>query len=156
MRGAVRNGRPYRDSDFEARSSTDVKIGVAHLQQDATSLLVSIASPFARLVRSSSGVFRKSLQVVSLGCLIGLSLLYPFVESIDRWDGPGPASDTEIQIIVLLTFAGSVFVLARVAAALLRTSTPTDNFSWVLTQSLHTTPIPVLTSSHSPPATLRI
>jgi len=59
-------------------------------------------------------VLRKAFQVASLACLIALSLLYPIIESLDRWDAPGPSSDSEITIIVLLTFVGMVFVLGHV------------------------------------------
>ena len=55
----------------------------------------------------------KVLQLVSLASLAMVALLYPLLESLDGLDSPIPASDLEIQIIVLLTFVGFVFVLAH-------------------------------------------
>jgi hypothetical protein len=101
-------------------------------------------------------VLRKGLQLASLAGLIALSLLYPLIESMDRWDAPGPASDTEIQVIAVLTLAGTMFVLAQLAATLLRASSVIDHFSSLFTQSVHAMPILVPTISHSPPAALRI
>lgn len=50
---------------------------------------------------SMVAVLGKAFKIVSLACLAGLCLLYPFIELLDRWDAPGPSSDSEIQIIVL-------------------------------------------------------
>jgi hypothetical protein len=61
-------------------------------------------------------VLRRWLQFASLGCLTGLCLFYPLIESMDDFDSPVPASDLEIEIIVLLTFVGVVFVLAHLLA----------------------------------------
>jgi hypothetical protein len=61
---------------------------------------------------------RRAFQIVSLVCLAGLSLLYPWLESLDPWDSPEPSSDAEIQFIVLLTFVGIMFVLAHLLATL--------------------------------------
>ena len=63
-------------------------------------------------------VYRKAFQIASLVCLVGLSLLYPLIEWLDRWDAPGPFSDSEIQIIVLLAFLGLVILLGRRLASL--------------------------------------
>ena len=71
-----------------------------------------------RVVISKALVLRKGFQIVSLVCLVGLSLLYPIIELLDRWDAPGPSSDSEIQIIVLLAFVGLVFLLGRRLASL--------------------------------------
>ncbi|HEY6969590.1 MAG TPA: hypothetical protein VJA94_10325 [Candidatus Angelobacter sp.] len=63
-------------------------------------------------------MLRRVLQLASLASLAGLSLLYPLVESLDSFDSPVPASDLEIEVIVLLTFVGIVFVLAHVLVLL--------------------------------------
>lgn len=51
------------------------------------------------------------LQLATLICLGALSLLYPLIELVDRWDAPGPSSDSELEIIIFLTFVGIVFLL---------------------------------------------
>src|SRR5215467_5205387 len=61
---------------------------------------------------------RRVLQVASLAALVGLSLFYPLIESLDGWDSPLPASDLEINVIGLLTFVGVAFVLAHILASL--------------------------------------
>lgn len=63
-------------------------------------------------------MLRRVLQLASLASLAGLSLLYPLIESLDSFDSPVPASDLEIEIIVLLTFVGIVFVLAHLLISL--------------------------------------
>ena len=61
---------------------------------------------------------RRVLQLASLAALVGLSLFYPLIESLDGWDSPLPASDLEINVIGLLTFVGVAFVLAHFLASL--------------------------------------
>lgn len=61
---------------------------------------------------------RRVLQLASLAGLVGLSLFYPLIESLDGWDSPLPASDLEINVIGLLTFVGVAFVLAHFLASL--------------------------------------
>lgn len=56
---------------------------------------------------------RRTLTLVSLICLATLAVFYPAIEALDRWDAPGPFSDSEIQIIAVLTLVGAMFVLAR-------------------------------------------
>lgn len=56
---------------------------------------------------------RRILTVASLVCLAGLAVFYPVIEGLDRWDAPGPFSDSEIQIIAVLTLVGAMFLLAR-------------------------------------------
>jgi formate hydrogenlyase subunit 3/multisubunit Na+/H+ antiporter MnhD subunit len=63
-------------------------------------------------------VLGKAFKIASLACLVGLSLLYPFIELLDRWDAPGPSSDSEIQIIVLLTFVGIMILMGHLHASL--------------------------------------
>ena len=58
------------------------------------------------------------LPIASLISLAALSLLYPFIEMLDRWDAPGPSTDSEIEIIVLPTFIGLIFVLRHILAKL--------------------------------------
>jgi len=57
------------------------------------------------------------LQLASLASLAGLSLLYPLIESLDSFDSPLPASDLEIELIVLFTFVGIMFLLAHLLAS---------------------------------------
>lgn len=65
---------------------------------------------------------RRIFQVGVLVCLASVAFSYPAIESLDRWDGPGPDSDSEIYIIALFTVLGISFVvgdlLARLAATL--------------------------------------
>ena len=61
---------------------------------------------------------RNSLQIVVLVCLIAFALAYPLIESLDHWDAPTPASDSELQAIVVLTFAGAIFLLKQMLATL--------------------------------------
>lgn len=68
------------------------------------------------LYYSTLAVIRRVLQFVSLTCLAILCLFYPLIESLDGFDSPLPAADLEIEIIVLLTFVGIVFVLAHLLA----------------------------------------
>jgi hypothetical protein len=63
-------------------------------------------------------VVRRVVQFASLAALVGLSLFYPLIESLDGWDSPLPASDLEINVIGLLTFVGVAFVLAHFLASL--------------------------------------
>src|ERR1700738_2604146 len=58
-------------------------------------------------------MFRRNLQIVVLVSLVALALAYPIIESLDYWDLPGPPSDTELQEIALLTFAGALFLVTR-------------------------------------------
>lgn len=60
---------------------------------------------------------RRALQLASLACLAMLCLFYPVVESLDAMDSPVPAADFEIEIIVLLTFIGIVFLLTQLLAS---------------------------------------
>jgi len=88
-----------------------------------------------------------------------LALFYPLLESLDHFDSPIPASDLEIQIIVLLTFVGLVFVLAHLLVSV-ATSAVMDVFRYLGGQSrvligmksLIFSPL----SSPSPPLPLRI
>lgn len=61
---------------------------------------------------------RQTLQIVVLVCLVAFALAYPVIEALDRWDAPTPASDSELQAIVVLTFAGAIFLLTQMLAAL--------------------------------------
>ena len=103
-------------------------------------------------------VLDKTFQLASLTCLVGMLLLYPVIELLDRWDAPGPSSDSELQIILLLTFAGLMFLLKHIltfAAFVLRGVLPN-----LYRPFAPTTPAPVLTLSQritaSPPIPLRI
>lgn len=70
--------------------------------------------------RSMKLVVRRILTVATLMCLATLAVFYPVIEALDRWDAPGPSSDSEIQIIALLTLVGAMFVLARLLVTLVR------------------------------------
>ena len=61
---------------------------------------------------------RKTLQIAVLVCLAAFALAYPVIESLDHWDAPTPASDSELQAIVVLTFAGAIFLLTQMLGAL--------------------------------------
>jgi hypothetical protein len=80
-----------------------------------------LAQRIARLsiegVGSSFLVSRKTLQIVVLVCLVAFALAYPAIESLDHWDAANPACDSELEAIVALTFAGSVFLVTLVVAA---------------------------------------
>ena len=58
-------------------------------------------------------VSRKALQIAVLVCLVGLVLAYPAIECLDHWDAPAPASDSELEFISVLTFAGAIFLLTQ-------------------------------------------
>jgi hypothetical protein len=77
-----------------------------------------LAWPFIGVVLLKGAVLNKSFQTASLTSLVGLSLFYPLIESLDRWDGPGPPSDSELQVIVILTFVGIVILLAHLCSSL--------------------------------------
>ena len=62
-------------------------------------------------------MLRRLLQLASLASLATLCLFYPLIESLDGFDSPIPASDLEIEFIVVLTFVGVVFVLAHLLAS---------------------------------------
>jgi hypothetical protein len=63
-------------------------------------------------------VSRKNLQIVVLICLVAFALAYPVIESLDHWDAASPASDSELEVIVVLTFAGAIFLFTQMLAAL--------------------------------------
>ncbi|MCU1299972.1 MAG: hypothetical protein JWQ87_256 [Candidatus Sulfotelmatobacter sp.] len=60
----------------------------------------------------------KTPQIVVLVCLVAFALAYPVIESLDHWDAPTPASDSELQAIVVLTFAGAIFLSTQMLGAL--------------------------------------
>jgi hypothetical protein len=53
---------------------------------------------------------------VVLVFLIAFVLAYPVIESRDQWDPPGPASDSELEFIGVLTLAGAIFLLPQLLA----------------------------------------
>ena len=61
---------------------------------------------------------RKTLQIVVLVCLVAFVLAYPVIESRDHWDPPGPASDSELEFIGVLTFAGAIVLLTQLLTML--------------------------------------
>ena len=83
---------------------------------------VSTTSAVARLLKvlvgSHSVVSRKTFQIVVLVGLVAFALAYPVIESLDHWDAPSPAADSELQAIVVLTFAGAIFLVTQKLAAL--------------------------------------
>lgn len=74
------------------------------------------------VVGSHSIVSRKTLQIVVLASLVAFALAYPVVESLDHWDVPTPASDSELQAVVVLTFAGAIVLVTQKFAVLALTS----------------------------------
>jgi len=58
-------------------------------------------------------VSHKTFQIVVLVCLVAFVLAYPVIESHDQWDPPNPASDSELELIGLLTLAGAVVLLTQ-------------------------------------------
>ena len=67
---------------------------------------------------------RKILQIVILVCLVALALAYPLIESLDRWDAAGPASDSELEGIGVLTLVGVICLLTQLLAFLAAASSP--------------------------------
>jgi len=55
---------------------------------------------------------------VLLVSLVTLAVAYPFIESMDHWDAPDPASDTELALINLLAFVCLFFLLAQLLVEL--------------------------------------
>ena len=74
---------------------------------------------FFRRCRNIKSVVRRILTVANLLILSAFSVLYPLIEGLDQWDSPSPSSDSEIQIIALLTLVGMIFVLARLLVTLI-------------------------------------
>jgi hypothetical protein len=81
-----------------------------------TLLIVVITSPFR--------VSRKILQIVILVCLVALALAYPLIESLDHWDAAGPASDSELEGIVVLTLAGVIWLFTQLQVFLAVAASP--------------------------------
>ncbi len=70
------------------------------------------------VIGSQSVVSRKTFQIVVLVCLVAFALAYPAIESLDHWDAPSPSSDSELEVICVLTFVGAIFLLRQGLAAL--------------------------------------
>ncbi len=77
-----------------------------------------LASLMVGVVGSKSVVSRKTLQIVVLLCLVAFVLAYPVIESRDHWDPPGPSSDSELEFIGVLTFAGAIVLLTQLLTIL--------------------------------------
>jgi hypothetical protein len=77
-----------------------------------------LASLATGVVASQLVVSRRTLQIGVLLCLIAFVLAYPVIEARDHWDQPGPASDTELEFIAVLTFAGAIFLLTQLLIVL--------------------------------------
>lgn len=56
---------------------------------------------------------RKAFQLGVLVCLMALVVAYPAIEYVDHWDAPGPASDSELQYIGVLTVVGAIALFTR-------------------------------------------
>ena len=109
------------------------------------------------VVASILVVSRTTLQIVVLLCLVAFALAYPVIESLDRWDAPTPASDSELQAIVVLTFAGAIFLLTQMLGALsasIATRPPTG----LCFRALWKNHVALFSPDHtaSPPVALRI
>src|SRR5690349_16429343 len=70
------------------------------------------------LVASGLVVSRRTLQIVVLVSLVAFAFAYPLIESLDRWDAAGPASDSELQAIGVLALAGVTCLLTQLLAFL--------------------------------------
>lgn len=101
----------------------------------------------------------KVIQITSLVSLLALSVLYPLIESLDRWDALTPGSDSEIQIIAILTFAAVGFLVGHlltllamsvVSKVLARLTSPRDTPVCVVVFSTYSS------ITTSPPISLRI
>ena len=95
-------------------------------------------------------MLRQVIQITSLVSLLALSVLYPLIESLDRWDAPTPGSDSEIQIIAILTFAAVGFLVGHLLT-LLATSVVSKVLAHL--RSLRHTPICMVVFSSYPPVT---
>ena len=119
-----------------------------------------LAWPRIWVLASKGIVFVKAFKIASVVCLLSLSLLYPLIEWLDHWDAPGPSSDSEIQIIALLTLVGIVFLVgdfftslssvSMLAALLFNLLPPMDNPRHTFFLILNPTVMP------QPPLALRI
>jgi hypothetical protein len=69
-------------------------------------------------------VSRKILQIAVLVCLVAFAFAYPLIESLDHWDAAGPASDSELEGIGVLTLAGVICLLTQLLAVLAATASP--------------------------------
>lgn len=95
------------------RSSRQTRSGAFHASRQA-----QLASFATGVVASHLVVSRKTLQIGVLVCLVAFVLAYPVIESADHWDPPGPASDSELEFIGVLTFAGAIFLLTQLLTIL--------------------------------------
>ena len=105
------------------------------------------------------GKVLRVLRFTSLASLAMLTLFYPLIESLDGFDSPIPASDLEIQVIVLLTFVGVVFVLAHLlVSAAISAAVDVSRYLGVQSRVLIGIKPPLCNplSSPSPPLPLRI
>lgn len=104
-------------------------------------------------------MLRRVLQLASLASLTIVCLLYPLFESLDGFDLPVPASDLEIEIIVLLTFVGIVFLLAHLLASVV-ISVVMDTLRYLMARIITPAQMADLSfhplQSPSPPLPLRI
>jgi hypothetical protein len=104
-------------------------------------------------------MLRRVLQLVSFVSLAGLALFYPLIESLDGFDSQVPASDFEIELIVMLTFVGIMFVLGHLVA-LVAVSLLMQVLQYLRSRMRAAFEIPVLAFSPqltpSPPVPLRI
>jgi len=94
------------------------ELDVPDCRQYGTVSAPAVASLLTADVASHPVVSRKIPQIVVLICLVAFALAYPLIESQDHWDAPGPASDSELQVIGVLTFAGAMFLLTQMLVAL--------------------------------------
>jgi hypothetical protein len=66
-------------------------------------------------------VHRNAFLVVILICLVALIVAYPAIESVDRWDAPGPTSDSELQYIGVLTVVGAIALFTQLLVVVAQT-----------------------------------
>src|SRR5882724_9193455 len=106
---------------LDKRASRHSRFSVAKPFSSALPTIEEVSAPRVApllmvVIASHSVVSRRILQIVVLLCLVAFALAYPVIESLDHWDAPTPASDSELQTIVVLTFGGAIFLLTQVLA----------------------------------------
>jgi len=102
-------------------------------------------------------VSRNTLKIVVLVSLVAFALAYPLIESLDRWDAAGPASDSELEAIGVLALAGIICLLTELLAFLTLAASPQPMLGLYFQALLKRRGLPVSSDlSASPPITLRI
>jgi hypothetical protein len=94
---------------------------------------------------------------VVLVCLVAFALAYPLIESLDRWDAAGPASDSELEAIGVLVLAGIICLMTQLLAFLAVVASPLPLLGLYFHALLKRHGLPVSSDlTASPPISLRI